>query len=111
MTARDWRAGELRFLLLALIVAVAAEYTSGAAGLLVTAPGWGVLAATALLPVAGRPALSWLPIVGLWRLRRSLGQTRHLASLREATTTDLAIPGIPGRVTVMAGPTCTRRKR
>jgi hypothetical protein len=88
----------------ALIVAVAAEYTAGAVGLLVTAPAWGVLTAAALVPVAGRPALSWLPIVGLWRLRRSLGQTRHLASLREATTTDLAIPGIPGRVTVVAGP-------
>ena len=88
----------------ALIVAVFAEYTSGAVGILVTAPGWASLVAVALVPVADRPVLSWLPVVGHWRLRRRLGQTRHLASVREATATDLALPGIAGRLTVMEGP-------
>lgn len=88
----------------ALIVAIFAEYTSGAAGIIVTAPGWGILAAVALIPVADRPLLSWLPVVGHWRLRRAMGQTRHLASLKEAAATDLALPGIRGRVTVIVGP-------
>ena len=87
----------------ALILAVVAEYASGAKGLVVTAPAWGLIAAVALVPVAGRSTLSWIPVVGSWSLRRRLGQTRLLTSLREVTATDVALPGIAGRVTILDG--------
>lgn len=88
----------------ALIVAVLAEYSLGATGLLLTSPAWGLLTAVALVPVAGRPALYWLPIVSHWRLRHSLGQTRYLAQLKRVATTDLAVPGIRGHVGVLEAP-------
>ena len=87
----------------ALILAVVAEYASGAKGLLVTAPAWSLITAVALIPVAGRSTLSWLPVVGVWRLRRQLGQTRLLTRLRDVTPTELALPGIAGRVTILDG--------
>lgn len=89
---------------LALVVAILGEYAAGPAGLLVTAPLWGACAATALVPVAGRPVLAWLPIVGDWQARRVLRQTRHLARLRSVSTTDLTVPGIAGHLAVLEAP-------
>jgi len=89
---------------IALTVAVLAEYTAGATGLLVTAPLWSLPAAAALVPVAGRPALCWLPVAGHWKLRRGLAQTRYVARLQQIAATSLALPGVPGRLTVMEGP-------
>ena len=89
---------------IALTVAVLAQYTAGSTGIIVTSPLWAILAAAALVPVAGRPTLSWLPVVGHWKLRRGLAQTLYLARLQQITAVDMALPDIPGRLTVMEGP-------
>ena len=88
----------------ALIVAVLAEYRAGATGLLLTSPAWALLTAVALVPVAGRPALAWVPIVGSWRLRHVLGQPRYVVQLKRIHATELAVPGIRGRVRVVEAP-------
>lgn len=88
----------------ALVVAVFAEYTAGVFGLLIAAPLWCTFIAAALVPVAGRPVLSWLPVVVHWRVRRALGQTQHLARLRVSNATDLTVPGIAGRLTILDAP-------
>lgn len=90
---------------IALTVAVLAEYTAGATGIIMTAPLWAIPAAAALVPVAGRSTMSWLPVVGQWGLRRVLAQTRHRTRLGQITATDLDLPGVPGRLGVMQGPT------
>ena len=46
----------------ATTIAVAAVYSAGSTGLLVSAPVWGVLLAAGTLSVAGRPVVGWLPL-------------------------------------------------
>ena len=58
-------------------VAVIAEYTAGATGLIASAPVWVLLVVLAAVSVAGRPALSWVPLLADWAARRALGATRH----------------------------------
>ena len=58
---------------LALAVVLVAEYAAGARAVLITAPRGGAV------PVAGRPVLSWLPVLGHWTARRALSQTRYVA--------------------------------
>ncbi len=87
----------------ALVTVILAEYAAGATGVLVTSPAWLLLTAVALVPVAGRPTLSWLPIVGQWQLRQRLGRTRYLTRLKDTTTTTLTLPGIKGDLVVVDG--------
>lgn len=88
----------------AVLVAVVAEYAVGAVGILVAAPLWVVPAAAALVPIAGRPALSWLPTVGHWRLRRALAQHRYLVRVDDLTTSGVTVPGLPTRLAVVEAP-------
>ena len=78
-------------------IAVAAEYVAGAAGLAVAAPLWVSLLVLGLARVAGRPALSWLPLLGDWATRRLAGATRYrrhpLTRHRELV---LNLPSVPG---------------
>ena len=92
-------------LTVAVLIAVFAEYTAGAAGLLGTAPVWGSLSAAALVRIGERPMLTWLPVLGQWRARRSLGQTRLLTKITADDSAELALPGITGRLRVLRGPT------
>ncbi|MCZ3390017.1 MAG: hypothetical protein LH645_13105 [Actinomycetia bacterium] len=95
-------AGQLTALAGGLVVLVAAEYTAGAVGVLASAPVWVTLAGVALIAVAGRPVVAWLPIVGDWTLRRALRQTVHVTRpLRELSPDALALPGIPGPLDVI----------
>jgi hypothetical protein len=88
----------------AVIVAVLAEYTAGASGILLAAPLWGIPAALALVHVAGRPALSWLPVVGHWGIRGGLMQTRHRVRVQDITPMELELPGVGRRLRVIEGP-------
>ncbi len=77
-----------------LVTAVTALYSVGGAGLLWTSPVWGLCLATATVPIAGRNATEWVPIVFRWLQRRATGQTEYrkkLMQLRPAGT--LALPG------------------
>ena len=97
-------AAQTAALTVAVLIAVFAEYIAGALGILVAAPAWATLATAALLRVGERPLLSWLPVVGEWHGRRAVGQTRHLAKLTDHHPTELALPGITGRLRVLQGP-------
>ncbi|MFZ5872525.1 MAG: SCO6880 family protein, partial [Actinomycetota bacterium] len=78
-----------------------AEYTAGAAGILLAAPLWSIPAVAALVPVAGRPILSWLPVVGHWGIRRALAHTRHRVRLQDLTASELELPGVGCRLRVI----------
>lgn len=94
-------AGQLTALAGGLVILVAAEYTAGAMGVLVSAPVWVTLTGVALIAVGGRPVVAWLPIVGDWTLRRLLCRTVHIVRpLREPSSEAIALPGIPGLLDV-----------
>lgn len=82
-------------------IAVIAEYTTGAAGLLASLPLWGALTATALVSVGGRPIATWVPLVSIWTVRN--GQRSYRARLEQFSPTSLAVPGIRRRLTVQQG--------
>ena len=74
-------------LLLGLIMA-------GGVGLMVSAPLWTALLATAFVPVKGRVLVEWLPTTLHWSLRRTTKQTNYRVSVsppRPAGT--MALPG------------------
>lgn len=78
----------------AFVIATTALYTSGGAGLLTSSPFWGLCIAVAVTPIAGRRATEWAPIVLLWVLRRSSGQTEYRKALmRPRPAGTLALPG------------------
>jgi len=87
-----------------LVVLLVAEYAAGVAGVLVTAPVWGLLAAVALTPVRGRPVVEWLPVVTHWAARRALRATIHLSRPRHMDPESLVLPGVAARLTVTASP-------
>ncbi len=87
-----------------LVVVVAAEYVAGVVGVLVAAPLWAIPAAAALVQVAGRPVLSWLPVVTHWGVRRALAQHRYLVRPSRVTASQLELPGIRARLAVIDGP-------
>ena len=89
----------------AVLIAVFALYTGGALAVVLTAPAWATLSVAALVCVGERPMMFWLPVVGQWHARRSLGQTRYLTTLTDQHPAELALPGISGRLRVLAGPT------
>lgn len=68
----------LQVLTLALAVAslIVGLYVGGGTGLLVTGPIWVLAMTAAWLPVAGRPAVEWLPAATVWTARRAARQTR-----------------------------------
>jgi len=90
----------------ALVVVIAAEYAAGVTGVLVTTPAWALFASMALISIGGRPVVVWLPLITNWLTRRALRATRYLARPGTDRQPDqLALPGIPGRLAVVASPT------
>jgi len=78
----------------ALLVLVPAVYAGGPAGVLATAPVWGLALAAAFVTVAGRPVAEWVPVYGHWAARRATGQTTYRARpLRPRPAGTLALPG------------------
>ncbi len=77
-----------------LAVAVIALYTVGGTGLVVTSPIWSMCAFVATVPIGGRQATEWVPIVGRWLQRRAAGQTEYRRTLMSARPEGtLALPG------------------
>ena len=88
----------------ALLIAVVAEYTSGAPGLFASFPVWGLLSAAALVPIAGRPIAAWMPLLVGWARRTALGQRSYRAKVRQFSRLSLDLPGIPGSLTAWVSP-------
>lgn len=77
-----------------LVVLVVALYAGGARGAVFSAPVWLAAAAATWLPVAGRPAIAWAPLVTHWWLRGATGQRSYRARvLRPRPAGTLALPG------------------
>ncbi|OJV75939.1 MAG: hypothetical protein BGO37_06795 [Cellulomonas sp. 73-92] len=84
---------QVTVLAVAAAVFVVSLYVGGPA-VAYTVPAWAGGVGLALVKVAGRPLVGWVPLVGHWWLRRAVGQTsyrRHLTRPRPAGT--LALPG------------------
>jgi hypothetical protein len=64
-------------ILLAALTLLTGLLAGGGVGLLVTAPLWAGLLATAFVPVRGRAVVEWLPTALHWQLRRVTGQTTY----------------------------------
>jgi hypothetical protein len=64
-------------ILLAALTLLTGLLAGGGVGLIVTAPLWAGLLATAFVPVRGRAVVEWLPTVLHWELRRVTGQTTY----------------------------------
>jgi hypothetical protein len=81
-------------------IAVAAVYSAGSTGLLLSAPVWGVLLAAGTVSVAGRPVVGWLPLLASWQVRRLLGSTTKTATTAgvRRSAAQLVVPGIAGHV-------------
>ena len=89
----------------AAAVAVAAVYSLGGGGLLVTAPVWAVLLAAGTLSAGGRPVVGWLPLLATWQARRTAGATTTPASTTSTTSAGrLVVPGLPGAVELVHSP-------
>ena len=91
----------------AAVIAVTAEYTAGLPGLLAAALLWGPLVLAGTASVRGRSVTGWIPIVGDWWLRRTIGTTRQLHSLRDHRAATgglrLELPGIRTPLPVTTG--------
>ncbi|OJV61015.1 MAG: hypothetical protein BGO38_09935 [Cellulomonas sp. 73-145] len=89
----------------AAAVAVAAVYSAGSGGLLVSAPLWVVLLVVGTVTVGGRPLVGWLPLMTAWRGRRLLGTTSVARSTRvEHQPRALTLPGVAGRLELVEEP-------
>jgi hypothetical protein len=98
-------ASQVGTLAVGLLVLLVAEYASGVAGVLVTAPIWTLLAAAALIVIRGRAVVEWLPLVTHWLFRRALRATVHLTRPGHVGNREtVVLPGIPGRLMVTASP-------
>lgn len=97
-------AGQVITLGLGLAVTVISEYTGGARGLVLSAPVWVVLGLVAVLPVAGRPVLEWLPLLVSWALRRGVHATSARTSITAASTLSLTVPGLDSHLRVVTSP-------
>lgn len=87
-------ASQLACAAVGIVALLAGLYTAGSTGVIVTAPVWAGAAALAWLPVGGRPAVEWAPVVVHWLARRAARQTsyrRRVTKPRPAGT--LALPG------------------
>lgn len=96
----------LAALAIAVVVATFALFLAGLPGLLVTSPLTGVAAAAALVPIAGRTPVEWLPVAGHWALRRANGQDCYRARpLTIRPTGTLALPGDGAALRMHVDPT------
>lgn len=85
----------------ALMIVVGAGFLNGPAGVLLSGPAWAAVAAWALVPVGGRPAVEVTPTASAWLLRRMSRTSTVLAPPRSETDRDwLDLPGIPGRLRI-----------
>lgn len=85
----------------AVVVAVLAEFTAGAAGLLVTSPAWLSLLTIGAGRLRGRTITGWLPVTTWWIARRTARATRFVESpARRGPSDELRLPGLPGPLTV-----------
>ncbi|SDD22501.1 hypothetical protein SAMN05216410_2987 [Sanguibacter gelidistatuariae] len=99
---------QVGFVGVAVLIAVSAVYTTGAAGFAASALLWGPLLAVGTISVKGRPVVEWIPLVASWQVRSLSGRTR---ALTQPTTTarpsELVLPGIAGRLRVLTSPAGT----
>ncbi|HEY3547376.1 MAG TPA: SCO6880 family protein [Propionicimonas sp.] len=87
-------------------IAVAAVYSGGSTGLLVSAPVWGVLLAAGTVSVAGRPVVRWLPLLASWQVRRFLGVTTKATTTRDPVpNARLVVHGLAGQFDLIDGAT------
>ena len=78
----------------AVAIAVVALFTAGAVGFIAMGLLWGPLAASAVVRVAGRPAIEWSTTALHYRGRRVTGQTEFRARpTRPRPAGTLALPG------------------
>jgi hypothetical protein len=85
----------------AVVVAVLAEFTAGAAGLLIASPAWLALLAIGAGRVRGRTVTGWLPVTTWWLARRAARATRFVEKpARRRPTNELRLPGLPAPLTV-----------
>jgi hypothetical protein len=96
--------GQLAVLGFALVVALVGVYSAGVPGLLSGAPIWVPMTVLATASMRGRSLLAWLPLVGSWQVRSLTGATTLVAPPILPAPEALALPGIPGRVSVTASP-------
>lgn len=105
--SRLTRRGILLGLSLAQLIALAtgvffivgALYAGGGILLAYTAPVWVLAAALTWIPIAGRPAVEWLPVATWWLWRTTAGQLlyrRRIVAPRPVGT--LALPGDMARL-------------
>jgi hypothetical protein len=77
----------------AAAVVIAALYTAGAVGLLLAVPVCGLCAMLVWLPIGGRKAIEWVPLVGHWAARCAAGQTEYRLRSKPRPAGTLALPG------------------
>lgn len=83
----------------AFIVAVAAVFSAGAAGLAVTAPVWLTLLVAGTVSVAGRPVVGWVPLLAQWEIRKLSGSTMAVTPTGTKGAPDtLVLPGLTGHL-------------
>src|SRR5699024_5020090 len=90
---------QLITLAIGVLAVVGALYAGGGILLAYTAPIWVLAAALTWIPVAGRPAVEWLPVAFWWLWRTTAGQLfyrRRVVTPRPAAT--LALPGDVARL-------------
>lgn len=77
-----------------LVILVAALYTGGTSAAVLASPLWLAAAAITWVPVAGRPAVAWTPLVVHWWARTAARQRRYRARVqRPRPAGTLALPG------------------
>lgn len=89
----------------AMVAATVGLFVSGFTGLLFVSPVIVILVASALVALAGRTAVEWLPVASHWALRRALKQHVYAArpfAQRPAGT--LALPGDAAALRVHVDP-------
>src|SRR5699024_11029761 len=90
---------QLITLAIGVLAVVGALYAGGGILLAYTAPIWVLAAALTWIPVAGRPAVEWLPVAFWWLWRTTAGQLlyrRRVVTPRPVGT--LALPGDVARL-------------
>lgn len=86
-----------------VVIAILAEFGTGAQGLLLTSPVWLSLLALGVVKLRRRSLVGWIPVVSTWLTRRAVGGTRHLHT-PGATPSGLVLPGLARTITVTTSP-------
>lgn len=85
---------QLIALSIGLLTVIVTLYTAGSGGLVWTLPVWGGATAVAAVPVGGRKAVEWMPVVSVWAWRTVHGQLRYRRRIdRPRPAGTLALPG------------------